>query len=416
VIHPLLWDARRAGGQALPYPFDRWLAAQIQRSIEAASVRVVLWDGQSLYRHQAAPIGDLVLHDRRTLLGLAVDPEYYFGEAYQSGRLSVRGPLEQVVESLSRLPAKTPGWLQSVMTRLALPNSMGGARRNVHAHYDLGNDFYKLWLDSEMLYTCAYFDRPEVSLEQAQRRKLDVICQKLGLRPGETVVEAGCGWGALALHMARRYGVRVKAFNISAEQLAHARERAAREGLADRVDFIDDDYRNVTGVCDAFVSIGMLEHVGTRHFGSLAAVLRRVVKRDGGRGLLHFIGRDTPRPLNAWIRRRIFPGAYPPTIAEVATQVLAPANLSVIDIENLRLHYERTLAHWSERFAANRDRVEARYGSEFTRAWELYLAGSQAAFASGWMQLFQIVFAPHESAPPWWRRPGLPPEAVDDSL
>ena len=239
----------------------------------------------------------------------------------------------------------------------------------------------------------------------------------VGLRPGETVVEAGCGWGALARYMARHYGVRVKAFNISAEQLAYARERAVRDGLADRIEFIDDDYRNVTGVCDAFVSIGMLEHVGARHFGSLASVLRRVVKRDGGRGLLHFIGRDTPRPLNAWIRRRIFPGAYPPTLAEVATQVLAPANLSVIDIENLRLHYERTLAHWSDRFAVNQDRIQAQYGSEFTRAWQLYLAGSQAAVASGWMQLFQIVFAPQGSAPPWWTRPGFrPPEASDDPL
>lgn len=414
---PLLWDVPQADQQAFPSSLDRWLAARIQHSIEPAAVRLVLWDGHTSYRNQKTPVGDLILRDRSTLRRLAVDPEYYFGEGYMSGRLAVRGPLERVVESLSRLPAKTPGWLHRVLSRMALPNSIGAARRNVRAHYDLGNEFYQLWLDSEMLYTCAYFDRPEVSLERAQLRKLDVVCRKLGLRPGETVVEAGCGWGALARHMARHYGVRVKAFNISAEQLAYARDRAVRDGLADRIEFIDDDYRNVAGVCDAFVSIGMLEHVGARHFGSLASVLRRVVKRDGGRGLLHFIGRDTPRPLNAWIRRRIFPGAYPPTIAEVATRVLAPAHLSVIDIENLRLHYERTLAHWSDRFAANQDRIQAHYGSEFTRSWQLYLAGSQAAFASGWMQLFQIVFAPQGSAPPWWTRPGVrAPEAGDDPL
>ena len=367
-------------------------------------MRVVLWDGHSSYERTEC-IGDLVVRDRRTLLGLIVNPNWHFGEAYMSGRLVVRGPLEPVVESLSRLHTEDGLWRDRVLSRLSVPTSLSSARRNVHAHYDLGNDFYKLWLDAEMLYTCAYFDRPDVSLEEAQHRKLDLICRKLALEPGETVVEAGCGWGALALFMARHYGVRVKAFNISSAQLAHARERARREGLADRVEFIDDDYRNVKGECDAFVSVGMLEHVGLRHFGSLASVLRRVVKRDGGRGLLHFIGRDTPRPLNTWIRRRIFPGAYPPTIAEVTTRVLAPAGQSVIDIENIRLHYDRTLAAWSARFRANRDVVRARYGDEFTRAWELYLAGSQAAFASGWMQLFQVVFIPHESRPPWWTRP-----------
>ena len=412
--HSLTAPVRRStSGRLRTNRLDRWLGELLQRSIDAASVRVVLWDGYSNYERTES-VGDLVVRDRRVLVGLIVNPNLYFGEAYMSGRLVVRGPLEPVVESLSRLHTKDRLWLDRVLSRLTVPTSFSSARRNVHVHYDLGNDFYKLWLDPEMLYTCAYFDRPNGTLEEAQRRKLDLICRKLALKPGETVVEAGCGWGALALHMARHYGVRVKAFNISQAQLAHARERVRREGLSDRVEFIDDDYRNVTGECDVFVSVGMLEHVGLRHFGSLASVLRRVVKREGGRGLLHFIGRDTPRPLNTWIRRRIFPGAYPPTIAEVTTQVLTPAGQSVIDIENMRLHYERTLAAWSARFNANRDVVRSRYGDEFTRAWELYLAGSQAAFASGWMQLFQVVFTPHESRPPWWTRPCVSATEVGD--
>lgn len=337
-----------------------------------------------------------------------VNPELAFGEAYMSRRLEVRGPLEPVVEALSRLPAPITTWRHRLMSRLALPNSFASARRNVHLHYDLGNDFYASWLDSQLLYTCAYFASPDLPLEQAQTAKLDLVCRKLQLRAGDVAVEAGCGWGALALHMARHYGVRVKGFNISREQIAFARARAKREGLSGRVEFIEDDYRNVTGTCDAFVSVGMLEHVGRRHFRSLANVLARVVRRDGGRGLLHFIGRDVPRPLNRWIRRRIFPGAYPPTLAELTTHVLAPAGMSVIDVENLRLHYARTLSCWSERFAAARTDIRAQYGDEFPRAWELYLAGAQAAFASGWMQLFQVVFAPRESAPPSWTRPGPP--------
>jgi cyclopropane-fatty-acyl-phospholipid synthase len=382
---------------------DRWLASRVQRTIAPGEVRLELWDRSSPYDSSRPAVGDLVVHDRRTLLGLAVNPDLWFGEAYMAGRLDVRGPLEPVVEALSRL-SLTPPWRARLGRMLVIPNSLRAARDNVHHHYDLGNSFYRQWLDEELVYTCAYFERPEMSLDEAQRAKLDLVCRKLQLQPGDTVVEAGCGWGALALFMARRYGVRVKAFNVSREQLAFARERAAREGLTDRVEFIDDDYRNVRGTFDAFVSIGMLEHVGLPHLHTFADVLRRSLRRDGGRGLLHFIGRDTPCPLNSWIRRRIFPGAYTPTLAEVTTRVLAPAEMSVIDVENLRLHYERTLEIWAARYEAAKDSVRQTYGDEFARAWELYLAGSQAAFASGWMQLFQVLFTPRESAPPFWAR------------
>ena len=382
---------------------DRWLASRVQRAIDPAPVRLVLWDGVPPTGEPGGHVGDLIVRDRRTLLGLVSNPELWFGEAYMAGRLEVRGPLEPVVEALSRVARPRP-WLQRVQSAFARANSLNGARRNVHYHYDLGNDFYALWLDRENVYTCAYFENPETTLEEAQRAKHDRVCRKLRLRPGETVVEAGCGWGALALHMARHCGVHVKAFNVSREQLAFARDRAAREGLADRVQFIDDDYRNISGRYDAFVSIGMLEHVGLRQFGALAEVMRRSLSLDTGRGLLHFIGRDAPRPLNPWIRRRIFPGAYTPTLAEVTTQVLEPAGMSVVDVENLRLHYALTLKHWADRFAGANDQVRAAFGEEFRRAWELYLAGSQAAFATGWMQLFQVVFTPRQAAPPAWTR------------
>ena len=381
---------------------DRWLAGRLQRSITPAAVRLELWDGSSPYDAAATPVGSLLIRDRRTLIGLALHPDLQFGESYMAGRLEVRGPLEPVIEALTRVSQPHISWRDRL--RLTLPNTLTASRRNVHTHYDLGNDFYQLWLDRNLVYTCAYYANERMSLDEAQIAKLDLVCRKLRLRPGERVLETGCGWGALALHMARHYGVHVRAFNISPEQLAFARERAAREGLADRVEFIDDDYRNVTGHYDVFVSVGMLEHVGLRHLESVADVLRRTIRPDGGRGLLHFIGRDVPCPLNAWIRRRVFPGAYTPTIAEVATHTLGPAGMSIIDIENLRLHYARTLAHWSERFALVKDRVRQSYGDEFERAWELYLAGSQAAFATGWMQLFQILFIPRGAAPPSWTR------------
>ena len=384
--------------------FDRWLGAHVQRTIQGAGVRLELWDGSSTYGGDGTPVGDLVVADRRALIGLVLRPDLYFGDGYMTGRIAVRGRFGEVIEALSRSAAAAPSWRERLASALTLPNSPGSSRRNVHHHYDLGNDFYRLWLDRELIYTCAYFEHPDVPLDDAQTAKLDLVCRKLRLQPGEVVVEAGCGWGALAIHMARRYGVQVKAFNVSREQLEYARERARREGLSGQVEFIDDDYRNVSGRFDVFVSVGMLEHVGLAHYRSLADVLRRTVRRDGGRGLLHFIGRDVPRPLNAWIRRRIFPGGYPPTLAEVTTSVLAPAEMSVIDVENLRLHYARTLAHWRDRFVRAEEQIRTWYGDEFCRAWDLYLAGSEAAFVTGWMQLFQIVFTPRESAPPAWTR------------
>jgi len=403
-------DSRRVPRLTL---IDRWLASQVQRRLDPAAVRLELWDGSSSYDSSRSSIGDLVVRDRPTLLGLIVHPDLWFGEAYTAGRLEIRGSVDAVVEALSRHTTSDPTWPERIAAALTLPNSLHLSRRNVHHHYDLGNAFYQQWLDSEMVYTCAYFANAQMSLDEAQSAKLDLVCRKLRLRPGETVIEAGCGWGALALHMARHYGVRVKAFNVSREQLAYASERARREGLAGQVEFIDDDYRNVSGRFDVFVSVGMLEHVGRPHFRTLAEVLRRTLRRDGGRGLLHFIGRDAPRPLNAWIRRRIFPGAYTPTLAQVTTSILTPAGMSVVDVENLRLHYARTLALWGERFRAATDWVRVTYGDEFQRAWELYLAGSQATFATGWMQLFQVVFAPRESAPPSWTRADLyePPRA-----
>jgi cyclopropane-fatty-acyl-phospholipid synthase len=401
-IAQALQSDKAAASVRRPGRIDRWLTAHLQQLVTPAAVRIELWDGTSPYNGTAPPIGTIVMRDRGTLIGVVLNPDLMFGESYMAGRLDIRGPLEPICEALTRLSQPGTTWRDRL--GLTLPNTLSASRRNVHSHYDLGNDFYQLWLDRHLIYTCAYYSNEQMSLDEAQLAKLDLVCRKLRLRPGERVIETGCGWGALALHMARHYGVSVTAFNISREQLSFARERAAREGLADRVEFIDDDYRNVSGQYDAFVSVGMLEHVGAHHLKTVASVLRRTIRPDGGRGLLHFIGRDVRCPLNAWIRRRIFPGGYTPTIAEVAAQTLGPAGMSIIDIENLRLHYARTLAHWSERFAKVRDHVREAYGEEFQRAWELYLAGSQAAFATGWLQLFQILFIPRGSAPPSWTR------------
>jgi cyclopropane-fatty-acyl-phospholipid synthase len=379
---------------------DRWALVCIQSAVGSASLRLVLWDGYSLPVDAPASAPTIVVHRRSALFRWLWDPDLNFGEAYMNGDVEIRGDLVAILEDVYRSRRAVP---ERPSRRRQLVNNLENARDNVHYHYDLGNEFYRLWLDREMVYTCAFFPTPECTLEEAQVAKLDRVCRKLRLTPGDQVIEAGCGWGALALFMARRYGAKVRAFNVSTEQIAYARERARRAGLGDRVEFIQDDYRNVKGRCDVFVSVGMLEHVGLADFETLGSVIDRSLT-SAGRGLLHFIGRDRPAPLNAWIRKRIFPGAYPPTLGEVFDRIFEPQGLSVLDVENLRLHYAKTLEHWLRRFESSTTEVARMFGESFVRAWRLYLAGSQASFSTGWLQLFQVVFARTGSnAIPWNR-------------
>jgi len=375
---------------------DRWLLQQVFKAIGPAPIRLVLNSGAGVNPPGVSPVATVRIRDRRTLAELALDPEIGFGEAYSEGRIHVDGDLVRALEATYDTMANAPSirWharLWSKWMKLLQSNSLRGSRDNVHHHYDLGNEFYKLWLDSDLVYTCAYFPTPSATLEQAQTAKMDHICRKLQLQPGETVVEAGCGWGALALHMARNYGVFVKAFNISHEQIVHARRGAVEGGLNDRVEFIEDDYRNITGKFDVFASVGMLEHVGADHYRDFGKVIHRTIG-DSGRGLIHFIGRSYKADLSRWIRKRIFPGGYVPTLREVMS-IFEPWSYSVLDVENLRPHYAKTLEHWLDRFEKAGQQVSAMYDAWFQRAWRLYLAGSIAGFRCGTLELFQVVFA-----------------------
>jgi len=378
---------------------DRWALARIQESVASAPLRFALWDGFELVSTAGPPIATILFKNRRALSSWVWDSELHFGETYMRGAVEIHGDLLATLEAIYRAfgASQRRPWLRHES------HNVQEAKDNVHRHYDLGNDFYRLWLDREMVYTCAYFPSSESSLEEAQVAKMDLVCRKLRLNAGERVVEAGCGWGSLALFMAKRYGVSVQAFNISSEQIAYARDRAKAEGLGHLVEFVDDDYRNMTGQCDAFVSVGMLEHVGLADFPALGRVINRSLA-GSGRGLLHFIGRNQPGQLNPWIRKRIFPGAYPPALREVFERVLEPHNLSVLDVENLRLHYARTLEAWRRRFDDASREITAMFDEDFVRAWRLYLAGSQASFTTGFMQLFQVVFARGSSTTiPWTR-------------
>ncbi|HUW51604.1 MAG TPA: cyclopropane-fatty-acyl-phospholipid synthase family protein [Sulfuricella sp.] len=397
-------ESSQPGGDSLM--LERWLLTKVLKAMGSPNVRFVLWDGQEVGVSSAPAVARISIRDRVSLLRLVANPCLQFGELYCSGRARVDGGLLKFLETLYRARSQAPtgGLWQAMLDFANRPrsNSPQAARENIHHHYNIGNDFYKLWLDEQLLYTCAYFATRSATLEQAQIAKMDHVCRKLWLKPGEQVVEAGCGWGALALHMAKHYGVRVRAYNIAGEQLAYARERARREGMDDRIEYIEGDYRDIDGECDAFVSVGMLEHVGVEHYHTLGGVIDRCL-RQNGRGLIHTIGVNQPSLLNPWIERHIFPGAHPPSLGEMM-KIFEPSNFSVLDVENLRQHYAKTLEHWLHRYEAAVPSVNEMFGEDFVRAWRLYLSGSLAAFTSGELQLFQVVFArAADNDIPWTR-------------
>lgn len=385
-----------------PNAIDLWVAKKLLRILNQSEISLTLWDGTNVPENAADPVATIIYRDRSALYQSLWHPELYWGDLYASGRVEVAGDLCKLLQLVYRGMRK-----QNISQRhQQVFNTRGRAADNIHHHYDIGNDFYRLWLDhAAMQYTCAYYPEPDMELEDAQTAKMNHVCRKLQLKPGDTVVEAGCGWGGFALHMARQHDVTVKAYNISSEQVRYAREAAKVEGLSDRVEFVMGDYRNIQGQFDVFVSVGMLEHVGPRHYPVLGQIIKNGLK-PGGRGLIHTIGRDRAQAINPWIERRIFPGAYPPTLREMM-DIFEAAEMSVIDVENLRLHYAKTLDAWWQRFEQNIEQVESMMDEQFARTWRLYLAGSSAAFKAGQLQLFQVLFTDRNNNDLAWSRQHL---------
>ncbi len=383
------------GSSGASSALERWLLRHALQAIGNPPIKVQLWDGESVCPQPHLVNFRVHVDSRRTLWKLFLQPDFEFADGYVEGRITTDGELTELLRTVfaamaDRLPRPRLEKFLSWATGHA--RSLKASRENIHHHYDLGNDFYRLWLDEQLLYTCAYFESEEMSLEAAQVAKMDYICKKLCLQPGDRVIEAGCGWGSFALHMARHYGAQVTAYNISREQLAFARARAAAEGLSDAVTFVEDDWRQIRGECDVFVSVGMLEHVGPEHYRKMGKIIKSCLVPQG-RGLIHSIGLNRPRPIDRWTEQRIFPGAQPPALSE-AMAIFEPSGMSVLDVENLRLHYAKTLRHWLARFERSSDVVRELFDETFVRMWRLYLASSIATFETGGLQLFQILFAP----------------------
>ena len=381
-----------------PLALDRALIKKLLEYSGNPRIEIRLWDGEKISISNQDPIATMRVNSRIAYSRLMIQRELAFGDGYSDGQIEVEGDLIEFLCEVYRAKRQAQGsrsllrLYEFLTKKKPRKNTLAGSKSNIHHHYDLGNEFYSLWLDREaMQYTCAYYPIESMTLEQAQIAKMEHVCRKLMLEPGQTVVEAGCGWGGLARYMAKTYGVKVKSYNISHEQIVYATERARLDGIDDRVEYIEDDYRNIKGSYDVFVSVGMLEHVGRRNYRELGAVVDRCLAKNG-RALVHSIGRNSPELMSAWIEKRIFPGAYPPTIREMM-DIVEPYNFSVLDIENLRLHYAKTLRHWLERFDSHEQTISKMFDDRFVRAWRLYLSGSIASFLVGALQLFQVTFA-----------------------
>jgi cyclopropane-fatty-acyl-phospholipid synthase len=366
------------------------------------------WGHVHHFGEAATPAVTVRISTAAALYRILLWPDFYVGEAYMDGALSIEeGGLPELLyictsnqDALdNHALALAFGKASRALRKFHQFNSRGRSRSNVAHHYDLSATLYDLFLDADRQYSCAYFPDGDESLEEAQHKKKQLIASKLLLKPGQRVLDIGCGWGGLALHLARIAGADVTGITLSQEQLAVAQERAASAQLSGHVRFLLRDYRDEDGAYDRLVSVGMFEHVGVNHHRRFFEKCRDLLKPDGV-GLLHAIGRMAPPDsTNPWLRKYIFPGGYCPALSEVLGAI-ERAGLWVTDIEILRPHYADTLRHWQERFQANRDAIKALYDERFCRMWEFYLASCEMSFRTGPMMVFQIQFARHRDAVP----------------
>ena len=349
----------------------------------------------------AGPTITIKLHDPALLRRLFFNPRLYLGEAYMDGTLTIEDA--DVFDFLMFVGENQAIAPPSIMTPLyagfghALRvfqqyNPVGKSQKNVAHHYDLSDTLYDLFLDNDRQYSCAFWPTTDISLEEAQANKKRHLASKLLLKPGQKVLDIGCGWGGLAIYLAKEANVSVTGLTLSIEQLKVAERRAVAAGVADRVKFVLRDYREEKETYDRIVSVGMFEHVGVPHYKEFFRKVKELLPDDGV-ALLHSIGRiDGPATTNPWLRKYIFPGGYSPSLSEVVP-VVEKVGMWITDIEILRLHYAETLKQWRARFAANRERVKALYDERFCRMWEFYLAGSEVAFRHQGHMVWQMQMA-----------------------
>ncbi|GGD85538.1 cyclopropane-fatty-acyl-phospholipid synthase [Aureimonas endophytica] len=389
----------------------RLLSYFLARLIRVGTLEVTdAGGGRHRYGNGARPSAHIRFNTGAAERAVALNPSLKLGECFMDGEIDILdGTIYDVLEVVA-INSTDPGWgtvwMKAIETarllwrRAAQHNDLARSRRNVRHHYDLSADFYSLFLDPDRQYSCAYFEHPEMGLDEAQLAKKRHVAAKLVMdRPNLSVLDIGCGWGGLGLYLAAHADARVTGVTLSTEQQAIAVQRAAAAGLSRCADFKLLDYRRAEGPFDRIVSVGMFEHVGKDFYDEFFGQAARLLDRDGVM-LLHTIGHyQPPRNTNSFIAKYIFPGGYLPTLSEM-TPAIERADLIVTDVEILRLHYADTLRHWRQRFLARRDEAKAIYDERFCRMWEFYLAGSEASFRFWDLNVFQFQIARRHGAVP----------------
>ncbi|MFO7903837.1 MAG: cyclopropane-fatty-acyl-phospholipid synthase family protein [Pirellulaceae bacterium] len=388
---------RRLVGKAARPLFERGLVSDWS----GPPIGLNYWDGRRTEVGSGAAVAEVEFRCPSVFADMLISRSIGFGNAYADGRLDIDGDLQAVLRSVfsGSLLTGAPGapWL---LHRLRYPiQSLLRLRATANArfHYDLGNEFFGKWLDSTMTYSCAYFQDEHDDLESAQRGKLDLICRKLSLQPDLRLLDVGCGWGSLLFHAIEHYGVHGVGVTPSREQAAWIRDEAKRRGISSQLELQVADWKSIRGSYDRVVSVGMFEHVGKAYGRSFLDHWRRWLKPQGV-SVLHSIGAMTSCPPDPWIEQNIFPGGYLPSLSEIVNHV-SRSGLMIADVENLWRHYAITLQHWADNFAEAWRPLRRMTDERFMRTWWLYLNASQAAFASGRCQLWQVVITRDKLAP-----------------
>lgn len=369
---------------------QKYLFQQFFAKLNPVPFHIHFWDGSTEQYGDGTPRFTLTFHKELPFTSFIKQPSLAFGEAYMNGDIDMEGNIEEVIRAATSNHSLIWSEVLSRLPKISLRKQ----QENVQHHYDVGNDFYSLWLDQTMSYSCAYFHTPEDSLEQAQLQKIDHILRKLQLKEGETLLDIGSGWGWLIIRAAQQYGVKALGITLSEEQCKKTKERIAELGLTGQVDVELMNYQNLPNtkrVFDKIASVGMFEHVGQNQYPTFMKTVQSMLK-DGGLMLLHTITHLKEDPTDPWIAKHIFPGGYIPSFREII-QLLPDYDFHALDIENLRIHYAMTLDEWAKRFDANEDKVRAMYDERFIRMWRLYLRSSAAFFRLGGLDLHQILFS-----------------------